>query len=276
MEIPEGSPALDTGDPITSLNIDQRGVARPFGAGPDIGAYERGNSPPVAVCKNVTVTADESCTANADVDNGSFDRDAGDSITLVQSPAGPYPLGASTVTLTATDSFGATTSCSAIVTVVDETPPVVSSSVAKPVLAPMKNHDLVNVGLAASATDACGAPTSFSVQVAGDEDDEAPAGNVVFCPDARNVSVGTLRVRAERADSGDGRVYLIVVSAADSSGNTGSDCKTAVVPRASSAASKTAINAQAAAALSYCRANNGDPPPGYIVVGDGPVIGNKQ
>jgi len=276
MEIPADSSAIDTGDPNASLDSDQRGVTRAFGAGPDIGAYERGNNPPVAVCTDVTVTAGESCTANASVDNGSFDPDAGDSITLAQSPAGPYPLGANSVTLTATDSFGATNSCSATVTVVDDTPPVVSSSVAKSLLAPMKNHDLVNVGLAASATDACGAPTSFSVEVAGDEDDEATAGGVVFSPDARNIAVNTLRLRAERADSGDGRVYLIAVSAADGSGNTGFNCNTVVVPRNTSAASKAAVNSQAAAALSYCQANNGALPPGYVIVGDGPVIGNKQ
>jgi hypothetical protein len=90
----------------------------------------------------------ESCTANANVDNGSFDPDAGDSVTLVQSPAGPYALGANSVTLTATDS------CSATVTVVEDTPPLVSSSVAKSILTPMKNHDLMDVGLAASATHA--------------------------------------------------------------------------------------------------------------------------
>jgi hypothetical protein len=122
----------------------------------------------------------------------------------------------------------------------------------------------------------CSVPTSFPVQVFGDEDDEAPAGNVVFSPDARNIAVSTLRVRAERVDSGDGRVYLIVVSAADPSGNTGFNCKTVVVPRTTSAASKAAANAQAAAALSYCQANNGALPPGYVVIGDGPVIGNKQ
>jgi hypothetical protein len=35
-----GSPAIDAADPATSPGVDQRGVARPQGAGPDIGAYE--------------------------------------------------------------------------------------------------------------------------------------------------------------------------------------------------------------------------------------------
>jgi hypothetical protein len=37
-----------------------------------------------------------------------------------------------------------------------------------------------------------------------------------------------------------------------------------------------AVNAQAAAAKAYCLAHNGAPPPGYFVIGDGPVIGPKQ
>jgi len=51
----------------------------------------------------VTVTAVASCTAgtaDASIDNGSFDPDPGDTITLTQSPAGPYPVGTNTVMLT--------------------------------------------------------------------------------------------------------------------------------------------------------------------------------
>ncbi len=43
-----GNPALDTADPALAPATDQRGVARPQGAGPDIGAFEidRGEVPP--------------------------------------------------------------------------------------------------------------------------------------------------------------------------------------------------------------------------------------
>jgi uncharacterized repeat protein (TIGR03803 family) len=81
--------------------------------------------PPVAKCKNVTVAADANCSADAAIEDGSFSPNAGDTITLVQSPAAPYPLGETSVTLTATDNHGASNSCVAIVTVVDTTPPVI-------------------------------------------------------------------------------------------------------------------------------------------------------
>jgi hypothetical protein len=47
MAIGAGSPALDNADPATSTADDQRGVPRPQGAGPDIGAFEFSGTPPV-------------------------------------------------------------------------------------------------------------------------------------------------------------------------------------------------------------------------------------
>ncbi|TVM04164.1 MAG: hypothetical protein CV087_01850 [Candidatus Brocadia sp. WS118] len=84
------------------------------------------NNPPVAMCRNVTVSADANCSANASVDDGSNDPDSGDTISVSQSPAGPYPLGETTVTLTATDNHDASSSCQATVIVVVDTPPTVT------------------------------------------------------------------------------------------------------------------------------------------------------
>jgi hypothetical protein len=75
------------------------------------------NVAPTAICQNVTVSADPSCTANASIDNGSFDPDSGDTITLTQTPPGPYPLGTTSVTLTVTDNHGASSQCTGTVTV---------------------------------------------------------------------------------------------------------------------------------------------------------------
>jgi len=152
---------------------------------------------------------------------------------------------------------------------------VVTSTVAKAVVN-SANHNLVNVGLAASGN--CGAAATFQVRVFGDEDDQTATDNkgTVFSPDATNIAVGTLLLRAERVDSADGRVYLIVVRAADALGNAGFSCSTVVVPHDTSAVSLASVNSQAAAAQAYCQAHNGAPPPSYFVIGDGPVIGPKQ
>ena len=130
------SPAIDQGlsntiGPLTS-DTDQRGFARtfdfiaitnaPFGDGTDIGAVEvqqteGPNHAPVAKCKNVTVTAGAGGTANASINDGSFDPD-GDFITVTQDPPGPYPIGTTSVTLKVTDSHGAMETCTADVTVI--------------------------------------------------------------------------------------------------------------------------------------------------------------
>jgi YVTN family beta-propeller protein len=83
------------------------------------------NHPPTALCHDVTVAAGPSCTAGASIDNGSFDPD-GDTFTSSQAPAGPYSLGSTSVTLTVTDSSGASSQCTATVMVVDNTPPMIT------------------------------------------------------------------------------------------------------------------------------------------------------
>jgi len=114
-----------------------------------------------------------------------------------------------------------------------------------------------------------------SVAVYSDEDDVDPATSGDQSPDAKNIALGTLRLRSEREDNGNGRVYLIIVTETDSAGNVSHCCLTVTVPRSQSAANIASVNAQAAAALSFCQ-SNGTPPPGFFLVGDGPIVGSKQ
>ena len=84
------------------------------------------NQPPVARAKNVTVIAGPNCSGNASIDNGSYDPDAGDGIVFRQLPAGPYPIGTTTVTLVVTDNHGASSQATANVTVLDKSPPTLT------------------------------------------------------------------------------------------------------------------------------------------------------
>jgi len=67
-----------------------------------------------------------------------------------------------------------------------------------------------------------------------------------------------------------------VVRAQDQAGNTGVNCCSVVVPRDLTAASLAAVQSQAATAVTLSLSHKGAPPPGYFVIGDGPIIGPKQ
>jgi len=77
------------------------------------------NQIPVARAQDVNAVANSSHTASASVDNGSYDPDASDTITVTQMPAGPYPVAVTPVVLTVVDNRGATAQANATVTVVD-------------------------------------------------------------------------------------------------------------------------------------------------------------
>jgi hypothetical protein len=116
----------------------------------------------------------------------------------------------------------------------------------------------------------------MSVSVYSDEDDSVETSDGNFSPDAKNIAPGGLQLRSERNGNRDGRVYLIVVESTDSAGTAAASCNTVVVPQDESKANRDSVNAQAAAAKTFCRANAGAAPAGYFVIGDGPVTGPKQ
>lgn len=154
------------------------------------------------------------------------------------------------------------------INVLDTEPPVVNESVVTAMLWPPQ-HDLVNVGFSFSATDNSGGPIATSVEVFSNEDDVTSAGGDQS-PDAKSIGAGTLQLRAERMATGNGRFYLIRVTAIDPSLNTSQKCVAVVVPKSLSEADVNAINAQASAAAAACTST------GLFTVGDGPTIGPKQ
>lgn len=188
-----------------------------------------GNNPPVALCKNISVSANDSCQANASVDNGSYDPD-GDPITLTQSPLSPYSLGGTGVTLTATDSNGASASCTATVTVVDTTPPAITSVTANPNILWPPNHKMFLVQVNAATSDNCtAAPVCKITSVASNEPDNG-LGDGDTAPDWQITGDLTVNLRAERSGNGTGRMYTVNGVCNDAAGNVASWSTTVTVP----------------------------------------------
>jgi YVTN family beta-propeller protein len=174
---------------------------------------------PVALCQNVTVNGNASCTANASINNGSFDPD-GDPITLIQSPAGPYPVGTTTVTLTATDSFGLSSQCTSTVTVVNTVPPTITLKPSIEFWPPDGRYVTVTTAeMVASVTGGCGTTTGSVVILQVTSNDGLPAfHDIIIAPDCTSVQ---LRKIVDLFDllSG-GRVYTITLQVTDSEDNS--------------------------------------------------------
>jgi FtsP/CotA-like multicopper oxidase with cupredoxin domain len=227
-----------------------------------------GSAPEITCPEDVTVGTDPgSCSAVVAFDTPLATDDCGAPEVVSDPPSGSvFPKGTTTVLCTATDGGGLTAQCSFDVTVEDREPPRLASTVAVGSLWP-PSHELVEVGLEIAASDNCSA-APFRVEVFGDEDDDEATGEGSHSPDARHVASGTLRLRAERKASGDGRVYLIVVTSTDAAGNTARTCSTVVVPRNQGRLALARVEAEAAAARAFFFASDGGIPPGYFVIGD--------
>jgi hypothetical protein len=130
----------------------------------------------------------------------------------------------------------------------------VRCSVTTPVLWP-PNDQLVNVGLRVQVSDPS---ATISVQVFANDD--------ALASDAADLAPGTLRLRGDRQGGGDGRVYLVVVTATDAAGDVAVGVCTVVVPHDQSAGALAAVEQQAAEAEAYFRAFR-TAPPGYRPLG---------
>ena len=190
-------------------------------------AVREGQSGPIAMCHDVIISADSNCSANASIDNGSFDPD-GSPITFSQSPSGPYPLGSTPVTLTVTNSNGASSKCTGTVTVVDTTPPKIKEMSADPSELWPPNGKMVNVTINYSVNDKCSKPECRISSVTSDEPISSSdymiidAHHVKLRADVMNICVHAYHdgFSAVRFGKENVRIYKITVTCTDASGNS--------------------------------------------------------
>ena len=258
---------LAQGDADLSLSLDVSGDILNQPPTADAGADQTVECATAGVT-NIILDASASSDPDANIALFSWTRGArtGPLVGFDERSQVEQSLGSQTYFLRVIDALAQADEASTEVTVADTLAPIVSCSVATPLLT-RTNHTLVNVGLTSTAVDQCEGELPVTVNVFADEDDNG-TGDGNTSPDAADIDVGSLQLRAERQGGGDGRVYLIITEATDSSGNRGFGCCTVGVPHSTAAADLQSVQAQAAAARAFCAANDGTPPAGYFVVGD--------
>jgi hypothetical protein len=168
--------------------------------------------------------------------------------------------------------------CPQTITVNDVEPPVITASVATTCLWP-PDHTLVAVGLSLAVSDNC-TPASqigVDVKVTSDEKPEA-TGDGHFTPDAVVTGTGAnrvVRLRRERVGGGDGRVYLIRITATDQYNNTSLKVLRVDVPKNQNPRTTSATGRCAADSRPVSGSNA--PDGGFFVTSPpAPIIGPKQ
>ena len=165
---------------------------------------------------NYTVTATDNCTA----------------VTVTVQPASGsfFPVGVTTVNAKATDAAGNTATCSFTVTVNDVEPPVIHDLIVTPPVLWPPNHNMKNVNVNYTSTDNCPGPITCNITVTSDEPENG-TGDGDAAPDWELIDDHHIKLRAERAGNGNGRVYTVALTCTDQYGNSSSGTKTVLVPK---------------------------------------------
>ncbi|TAL44402.1 MAG: CHRD domain-containing protein [Chitinophagaceae bacterium] len=186
---------------------------------------------PVITCPgNITQSNDPGeCGAIVTFEATATDNCSGVTVTYSKDPGTFFDVGTTTVTATATDASGNTSTCTFDVTVNDVEPPVILDLNADPNILWPPNHKLRNIPVNYTSTDNCPGPITCQITVTSDEPVNGYAdGNTA--PDWVIIDDHQIKLRAERAGNRDGRVYTITVSCTDQYGNTGTATTTVNVP----------------------------------------------
>ncbi len=165
-------------------------------------------------------------------------RDNCDATVAVASNApATFPLGMTTVTFTARDQTGNAATTSALVEVVDTTPPAIAAAVASPNVltrdlrkgAKNNKNKMVAVTVVPSVSDICDAAPKCKITSVSVNDGcfGKPPKHAQF----EMVGDLTVKLRARRCSKGAERVYTMAVRCTDASGQSASTSTTVTVPK---------------------------------------------
>ena len=149
-----------------------------------------------------------------------------------QSPASGTLLGPGVhpITVTVADLSGNSASCTANLTILDSSPPVIRSIAAHPSIIKPDDHEMVPVRVWVKTSDSCGpAPVARILSITSS--DPVKGRNDKTSPDWRITGPLTAKVRAELTPKERERVYTITVQCTDASGNSSTKTTTVTVSK---------------------------------------------
>jgi hypothetical protein len=188
------------------------------------------NAPPVAAAGDDQVILTDGCGADVLLDGSLSSDPDGDRLRFTWSSdlfaeTGPtmllgLPPGSYTFTLTVSDGRGGTASDTVNVTVIDNVAPQIGTVSATPGVLSPPNHQLVGVSVSVELTGACDAESTCRIVSVSSNEPVNGLGDGDTAPDWEVTGPLAVRLRAERGQHPQGRIYTITIECIDAAGNT--------------------------------------------------------
>ena len=228
------SPVAGTVVPLeTPTNVTVRAVdAAGNQSDPCIIAVTVFDGPPTIKCPGArTNSVGANCvTAIPDLRTDVTASDNCGGVVITQDPPGGTLVGPGTysIVVTATDTAGQAAQCTTAFTVRDTNAPVIIGVTPSAATLWPPNHQMVPVSVAVDAVDNCSVVSTEIISVTSSE--PVTGDSDTTSPDWEITGPLTVNLRAERLDSGPGRVYTITVRCVDGAGNTSTRSAQVTVP----------------------------------------------
>lgn len=177
------------------------------------------------------VTLNGSASSDSDNDQLTYTWTGRFGTVIGPTPSLTLPMGANTITLTVTDGKGGTSSDEVIVNIADSTPPIIKDATTNPDLLWPPNHGMVPVIVNVSASDICSPTTVCKIVSVNSNEPINGLGDGDTAPDWEINGNLEVKLRAERAGTGGGRIYTITIQCTDASGNSATKAIVVTVPQ---------------------------------------------